>query len=84
MGLQSISPYERFGYAVPYTDAEAAHHLFNASESLSGLAHYYYGDWRLWPLIAKRNGVKDPRRVAPGTVLLIPAKPLELGSFESE
>lgn len=77
--MRSVSPYERFGQVSPARDAYLALHTFNASETLTGLAQRYYSDWRLWRLIADRNALVDVRRVAPGTELLIPEKPLERG-----
>ncbi|MCP9494293.1 MAG: hypothetical protein MSG64_07545 [Pyrinomonadaceae bacterium MAG19_C2-C3] len=80
---RSISPYERYGEAKPLTDSTLIEHTFNASETVSGLAHRYYDDWRLWRLVADRNNIADVRRIAAGTVLLIPERPLEGGGFES-
>jgi nucleoid-associated protein YgaU len=80
---ESISPYERHGEPSPAEDAQIIVHIFNASETISGLAHRYYGDWRLWRLIADRNSIKDVRRIEPGTQLLIPPKPVERGRYES-
>lgn len=80
---RSISPFERFGEFMPVEDAALTVHLFTAGETLSGLAHHYYGDWRIWRVIADRNQIIDPRRIANGTQLLIPERPLETGAFES-
>lgn len=80
---RSISPFERYGAATPVEDKLLVEHLFIAGETLSGLAARYYDDWRLWRLIADRNNVGDPRTVAVGILLLIPALPLETGVFES-
>lgn len=80
---RSISPFERLGNFVPIEDAALTVHLFAAGETISGLAHRYYGDWRLWRVIADRNKIIDPRRIANGTQLLIPELPLETGAFES-
>ncbi|HEY9286244.1 MAG TPA: LysM peptidoglycan-binding domain-containing protein [Pyrinomonadaceae bacterium] len=79
--MRSVSPYERFGQSVPLSDTFLAEHVFVEGETLSGLAHRYFEDWRMWRLIAERNSVTDPRTVEPGTVLLIPNRPLE-GGFE--
>ena len=49
---------------------------------MTGVAHRFYGDWRLWKVIADRNDIVDARQIAPGTVLLIPELPLEKGAFE--
>ena len=80
---RSISPFERYGTATPAEDSQLTEHLFVAGETVSGLAHRYYDDWRLWRLIADRNNLGDVRQIAPGTILLIPALPLETGAFES-
>lgn len=80
---RSISPFERFGGYFPIEDAALTVHLFLIGETISGLAHKYYGDWRLWQGIADRNKITDPRQIAPGTQLLIPARPLETGAYES-
>jgi nucleoid-associated protein YgaU len=79
----SISPYEFYGTATPVEDSALVEHLFIDGETLSGLAHRYYEDWRQWRLIADRNDVIDPRQIVPGTILLIPERPLERGIFES-
>lgn len=79
---RSISPFERFGGYFPIEDATLTVHLFTTGETLSGLANKFYGDWRLWRVIADRNQITDPRRIASGTQLLIPAQPLETGAFE--
>lgn len=84
MGAErSISPYERYGEPSPAEEAHLIVHVFNASETISGLAHRYYGDWRLWRRIAERNNIVDVRRIEPGTQLLIPPKPVERGRYES-
>ena len=80
--MRSISPYERFGNATPQADAELQEYTFVAGDTISGIAHRFYGDWRLWRTIADRNGITDVRTIEPGTVLLIPPRPLESGSFE--
>ena len=42
-------------------------------QTLASIAGEEYGDPRLWPVIAEANGVDDPLRLAPGTLLLLPA-----------
>jgi hypothetical protein len=49
-------------------------------ESLYDLAHAYYGNPGLWRLIASFNGITDPLKVAPGTVLRIPPGPGAAGA----
>jgi len=80
--MRSISPYERFGEFRPDEDANLVEHTFVDGQTISGLAHRYYGDWRLWRLIADRNQVEDVRKIPSGRVLLIPQRPLEKGRFE--
>jgi nucleoid-associated protein YgaU len=81
--MRSISPYERYGIADSDADTGLRIHVFVVTDTLSGLAHRYYGDWRQWRLIAERNSISDPRQMVPGTELLIPKRPLEKGSYES-
>ncbi len=82
--MRSISPFERHSEPVPVEEADARVHVFAAGERLDLLAHDYYGDWRLWLDIADFNAIADPRRIKPGTRLMIPPRRLELGRFESE
>ncbi|MGH9941504.1 MAG: hypothetical protein ACRD9R_03980 [Pyrinomonadaceae bacterium] len=81
--MRSVSPFERYSELSPSTDAGLRDHVFNVSETITGLAHLYYEDWRMWRLIADRNDLVDVRKIAPGTRLLIPEQPLEKGRFES-
>lgn len=81
--MRSVSPYERYGKAVPFTDATLQVHTFIVSDTISSLAGKYFGDWRQWRLIALRNEIEDVRQIAPGTQLIIPARPLETGRYES-
>ena len=81
--MRSVSPYEQFGEVAPVDDGALTQHVFDATETITGLAQRHYGDWKLWRLIADRNGIIDPRQIEPGTVLLIPTRPLEFGRFES-
>lgn len=80
---RSVSPYERYGEANPDSDAYLREHIFVRGQTLTGLAHLYYDDWRMWRLIADKNRVTDPRTLEPGTRLLIPPRPQQLGRFES-
>jgi hypothetical protein len=80
---RSVSPYERYGEFKPQTDANLRVHVFNATDTITGLAHRYFGDWRLWRLIADRNQISDARQIEPGTQLLIPLKPMLRGRYDS-
>ncbi len=80
---RSMSPFERFGHFVPLEDAVLTEHLFTAGDTLTGLAHRYYDDWREWRFIADRNDIIDPRRIEPRTILIIPILLPETGDYES-
>jgi nucleoid-associated protein YgaU len=81
--MRSVTPYERFGEPNPERDAHLEEYIFCAGDTLSGLAHRFYADWRQWRLIADRNSIVDPRKIESGTRLLIPPQPLESGRYES-
>jgi nucleoid-associated protein YgaU len=81
--MRSIPPYEEFGEVAPVEDSYLTLHVFDATETVTGLSQRFYGDWKLWRLICDRNNVTDPRQIEPGTMLLIPERPLEMGRFES-
>lgn len=36
------------------------------------IAEYFYGDGHQWHKIADANGIRDPRRIYPGQVIIIP------------
>jgi|GEM_PF-187012 len=55
-------------------------HTVLTGESLASIAAEAYNDPFLWKDIAEANGIDNPRRVAPGTVLLIPVIGLVPGS----
>lgn len=80
---RSISPYERYGEFTPIEDAGLRTHVFRAGETIWGLGELYYNDWELGRLIAERNDLDDLRNVELGRVLIVPARPLKRGLFES-
>jgi hypothetical protein len=47
-------------------------HILSAHETLASLAQTYYLDFNQWRAIAKENNIEDPRRLTPGTALVIP------------
>ncbi len=51
-----------------------------SGERLDDLAARYYGDPRLWRLLAAVNGVDDPLRIPPGTVLRVPPRSVVRGT----
>ncbi len=83
MSERSISPFERYGAARPTADAVLQVHVFARTDKISALAQKYYGDWRLWRIIAERNKIADVRQIEIGTELIIPRRPLERGRYES-
>jgi nucleoid-associated protein YgaU len=81
--MRSVSPYERYGNAVPLTDASLRVHTVITTDTISLIAERYLGDWREWRAIAERNGITDVRQLTPGTELIIPSRQLETGAYES-
>lgn len=79
------TPFENHGIATPGTDAALRVHVWTGPDTISNLADKYLGDWMLWRLIAShpKNAIEDVRKIAPGTVLVIPERPLEKGRYES-
>lgn len=49
-------------------------HNLLEGETLSQLAHEFLGDPGAWRRIAEQNDIDDPRRIPPGTSLLIPSQ----------
>lgn len=83
MSERSVSPYERYGTANPVEDAALQVYVWTATDTISGLANKFYGDWRLWRIIAEKNNLTDVRVIETGTQLIIPHRPLEKGKYES-
>ena len=81
--MRSISPYERYGKVTPILDAVLQIHVWTMTDTISALAERYFGDWRLWRVIANRNAIADVRQIETGTQLIIPQRPLETGRYES-
>lgn len=48
------------------------HYVVRRGDSLSGIAGALYRDPGLWREIARANGIRDPRRIAPGLDLTVP------------
>lgn len=61
----------------PTSGTPAPHrvHQVQLGETLDRLAARYYGDSTAWRVIARANGVVDPLRLRPGTLLVIPKAP---------
>ncbi|HEY6334226.1 MAG TPA: hypothetical protein VI756_33235 [Blastocatellia bacterium] len=92
MAGRSISPFEQYGQATPVTDLALTVYYFTQSDTISGVAYRFYEDWTQWRLIADRNQAAiaagqavgaDVRQIAPGTRLLIPALPPQMGAYTS-
>ncbi|MET0901515.1 MAG: LysM peptidoglycan-binding domain-containing protein [Mycobacterium sp.] len=58
-----------------HTTAPATEHTVVRGDTLWDLAERFYGDPRLYPIIAAANGLSDPDVIHPGQVLVIPARP---------
>ncbi|HEX8747380.1 MAG TPA: hypothetical protein VF717_09275 [Pyrinomonadaceae bacterium] len=80
---KSISPFRRYGHFNPQTEERLRVHVVAFGENIDGITHRYWGDRRFWREIATRNNIADPRKLEPGTTLLIPEAPLESGLFNS-
>jgi nucleoid-associated protein YgaU len=49
-------------------------YTINDDDQWSFIAHDEYGDWRLWWIIAKFNGILDPTQMpAAGTIIKLPS-----------
>ena len=81
--MRSLSPFEIFSVLNPDSDAYLVEHVFDASETITGLADRYYQDWSDWRLIADRNAIADVRGLEPDARLVIPEQLLGRGRFES-
>lgn len=46
--------------------------VLESHDSIWLMAHREYGESRYWRLIAQYNDIDDPRRIPPGTVLVLP------------
>jgi hypothetical protein len=59
---------------IPLSDNDTFHRVTQAEERrIDLLAHKYYGDVRLWWIIAEANNVINPISLKPGRVLRIPS-----------
>lgn len=48
-------------------------HRLTQGESLASLSQHYYGNGLRWRMIAEANGIDDPARLRPGTLVYLPA-----------
>lgn len=62
-----LQPGENFSNDVQKT------HTVSLGETLQSIAARHYGDPSRWRLIAEANDIDDPRALAPGALLVIPA-----------
>lgn len=56
--------------------------VLEAHDSIWLLAAREYGEPRFWRLVARHNDIDDPRRIRPGTVLVLP--PLDLNESKGD
>jgi nucleoid-associated protein YgaU len=68
----TVDPYLKGGeqYSADVTKTR----VVRRNDSLQSIAAEEYGDPSLWRLIARANGIVNPRDPAPGTVLMIPQR----------
>ena len=60
-------------HALGLTSPDRTHsHILQNGETLSRIANLYYHNPDVWRVIADANGIEDPRRLLPGTFLIIP------------
>ena len=71
-------------HAAPPKAPDSVPHQVMQGETLEKLATQYFGDARLWTQLQAANQIPDPRRLQPGSTILIPAKllPTTSGTVE--
>jgi hypothetical protein len=71
-------------HAAPPKNQDSVPHTVVQGDTLEKLAHLYFGDTRLWTQLQATNQIPDPRRLQPGSTLLIPARllPATSGTVE--
>lgn len=73
--LREWRPIEQQLFELNLSSPDRTHaHVLAAGETLSAVAARYYERAGLWRPIADDNGIEDPRRLAPGRVLRVPAQ----------
>lgn len=55
-------------------EAEPTQYTVRQGDTLSSIAQTVYGDSSKWRQIASANSIADPRRIRPGTALVLPPK----------
>lgn len=76
LGFAAYTPLELEAKEVKRETADfTKRHVVVQGETLSGIAGRAYGNPRVWRVIALRNGIADPRSLAPGTELALPRLP---------
>lgn len=55
----------------PAAEPEPTTHIIKEGESLFAIAQQYLGDGKLYPQIAKSNGIDDPNMIIAGTEIII-------------
>ncbi|MBK6318986.1 MAG: LysM peptidoglycan-binding domain-containing protein [Dehalococcoidia bacterium] len=74
LSLKQAKDPGRFPAQNPTSGGAAGHkrHVVLQRETLDSIAAREYGEARHWRHIAEANGIEDPMRLRPGTVLALP------------
>ncbi len=82
LALKQATDPGRFPAQNPTSGGISGHrtHIVEQRETLDLIASREYGESRHWRHIARSNGITDPMRVRPGTVLTLPPLPGESAS----
>lgn len=75
LNLEELPPEGKTGAGNPTSAGIAGRrtHRLTLGESLASLSKEYYGNGLRWREIAEANGIDDPARLPPGTLLYLPA-----------
>lgn len=83
----STSPYIKSGYVINFREgdkglyrkkieytpkADDNYHVTNDGDTLDGIAFNYYGESKLWWVIADVNNIENPLNLDSGLTLLVP------------
>ena len=55
-----------------WVDGNILYYTFGKGDTLWGLANKFYGDGMYWKCLAAYNGIKNPKKVRDGKVIMIP------------
>jgi hypothetical protein len=71
LALGMLYPFSSF--AEDTSTSTPKKHIVRTGNTLAKIAHRYYGDGKLYPVIAEANKLADPHLIITGQVLVIPA-----------